>query len=82
MTIEELESLNLQLEQRCERAELQVTKLRMDAIGKGKDGELGGLGAFESGPHMTTEDNIIMRMFSPPSKGMKGKREGEASAGK
>lgn len=32
VTIEELESLNLQLEQRCEKAELQVTKLRMEAI--------------------------------------------------
>ncbi len=63
VTIEELESLNLQLEQRCERAELQVTKLRMDAIGKEAE-----YGSFESGPHMSTEDNIIMRMFSPPGK--------------
>ena len=62
MTIEELESLNLQLEQRCERAELQVTKLRMDAIGKEAE-----YGSFESG-YMSTEDNIIMRMFSPPAR--------------
>ena len=72
ITIEELENLNLQLEQRCERAELQVTKLRMDAIGK--DSDL--VGAFESGPHMTTEDNIIMRMFSPPGKGAANKKAG------
>jgi hypothetical protein len=32
ITIEELESANLGLEQRCERAELQVTRLKMDLL--------------------------------------------------
>jgi chromosome segregation ATPase len=77
ITIEELENLNLQLEQRCERAELQVTKLRMDAIGK----DSSELGAFESGAHMTTEDNIIMRMFSPPTKGGKGRTPNSKNKG-
>ena len=40
-----------------------MTKLRMDAIGRESE-----YGSFESGPHMSTEDNIIMRMFSPQGK--------------
>jgi predicted nucleic acid-binding Zn-ribbon protein len=35
VTIEELESAKLGLEQRCEKAELQVTKLRMDLVHAG-----------------------------------------------
>jgi hypothetical protein len=39
------------------------------------------LGAFESGAHMTTEDNIIMRMFSPPTKGGKGRTPNSKNKG-
>jgi len=35
VTIEELESANLVLEQRCERAELQVTRLKMELLATG-----------------------------------------------
>lgn len=35
VTIEELESANLVLEQRCERAELQVTRLKMELLAAG-----------------------------------------------
>ncbi len=55
VTVEELESVNLALQQRCEKAELQVTRLKMELVAAGAG--ISGLRTSSSNPAKDTAGN-------------------------